>query len=90
MRTKFLKFGLPLAVFALAIIGAFASQKVDNKVLAPETGWINYPTPCNVSVSCRTEIGPVCTMFHLGQERQAYGKVNPNDLTCSKVLYKIP
>lgn len=88
MKTKFLKIGMPIAVFALAIAGAFASQKLDNKAATSQLGWIDSPSPCTIQVACSDVVGPVCTMFHQGQNKQAYGKVNPTDLTCSRILYK--
>lgn len=90
MKTKFLKFGLPIAVFALAIFGAFASQKTESKNLALEVGWVDAPSPCQVQVTCSNDLGPVCTMFYQGQNRQVYGKVNLTDPTCSKILYRAP
>jgi hypothetical protein len=83
------KFSIPVAVILLAITGAFASQSSAAKPVALQTGWIDSPSPCQIQVSCRTEVGPVCTMFYQGQNRQAYGKVNPTDATCPKTLYKV-
>lgn len=88
MKTKIFKISMPIAIFALAIAGAFASQKSDSKTVAPQTGWIDAPSPCKIQVSCSDVLGPVCTMFHQGQNKQAYGKVNPSDATCAKVLYR--
>lgn len=79
---------MPIAVFAFAIAGAFASQTVESESMAPKTGWIDTPSPCKIKVNCSDQLGPVCTMFYQGEERQAYGKVNPLDLTCSKILYR--
>ncbi|MFD2907930.1 hypothetical protein ACFSX9_04205 [Flavobacterium ardleyense] len=89
MKTKFLKIGMSLAVFALAIMGAYASQNTDNLVLAPQTGWIDTPSPCEIPVSCSTEFGPLCTMVYQGEVKQAFGKDNLNDATCAKELYRI-
>jgi hypothetical protein len=83
------KISIPIAVVLLAITGAFASQSSATKPVALQTGWIDSPSPCQIEVSCRTEVGPVCTMFYKGQTKQAYGKVNPNDASCAKVLYKV-
>ncbi|MET0944881.1 MAG: DUF6520 family protein [Flavobacterium sp.] len=89
MRTNNFKLSLPIGVFFLAIAGAFASHSSETSPKALQTGWVDTPSPCQIEVSCRTEVGPVCTMFHQGQNKQAFGKVNPNDATCSKILYKI-
>jgi len=90
MKTNFFKTSLSIAVFALAILGAFASQKSSSKVLAPETGWIDTPAPCQIDAECSTiDNGNVCTLLHNGQVQQAYGKDNPNDATCSKILFRV-
>jgi len=90
MKTNFFKTSLSIAVFTLAILGAFASQKSTSKVLAPESGWIDTPAPCQVETECSTiDNGTVCTLLHNGQVQQAYGKDNPNDATCSKVLFRV-
>lgn len=83
------KLSMPIAVFLLAIGGAFASQTTEENAMPLQIGWIDTPSPCTIPASCRTETGPVCTLLHQGQTRQAFGKVNPNDATCAKVLYKI-
>jgi hypothetical protein len=83
------KFSMPIAVFLLAIGGAFASQSSEKSILPPQTGWIDTPSPCQIPASCRTEVGTVCTLFHQGMNKQAYGKVNPGDATCAKILYKV-
>jgi hypothetical protein len=77
------------AFFSLAITGAIASQQFADKKIAPQTGWIDAPSPCTISVVCSTNLGTVCTAIYQGQIRQAYGKVNPNDATCTKVLYRL-
>lgn len=90
MKTKFLKIGMPIAIFALAIMGAYASQKSESESFAPQVGWIDSPSPCSIEVECSTDFGPVCTMLHDGQIKQAFGKDNPKDATCSKELYRLP
>lgn len=79
---------MPIAVVLLAITGAFASQSSQSGPKALQTGWIDTPSPCQIAVSCNNSLGPVCTMLHQGQIKQAYGKVNPNDATCAKVLFR--
>jgi hypothetical protein len=90
MKTKFLKIGMPIAIFALAIMGAYASQKTESESFVPQVGWIDSPSPCSIAVECSTDFGPVCTMLHDGQIKQAFGKENLNDATCSKELYRRP
>lgn len=90
MKTNFLKTSLSIAVFAIAILGAFASQKSTSKVLAPETGWIDTPAPCQVATECSTiDNGTVCTLLYNGQVQQAYWKDQPTDATCSKILFRV-
>lgn len=88
MKTKIFKTSMPIAMFLLAIVGAFASQSSDNSVKALQTGWIDTPSPCSIPVQCNTVVTQFCTLMYQGTTRQAYGKVNPGDATCAKVLYK--
>lgn len=76
-----------MAAMALAIAGAFAAQSA-KKVVSPKTGWINTPTACFQSRSCDTTPGTVCTITVNGISYQAYGKADPDVLTCAQVLYK--
>jgi hypothetical protein len=90
MKTNFLKTSLSIAIFAFAILGALASQKVSSTALLPETGWVDTPAPCQVGVQCSDVTQPfVCTMIHEGQLKQAYGKDQPSDLTCAKILFRV-
>jgi hypothetical protein len=90
MKTNFFKTSLSIAVFAIAILGAFASQKSSSKVLAPETGWIDTPAPCQEKADCSNVSSPfVCTVLHEGELKQAYGKDAPEDATCAKILYRL-
>lgn len=50
MRKKWL---LPIAVFAIAIAGAFASNMETTKD-APVLGYLDHPQPCQISVQCST------------------------------------
>lgn len=88
MKTSILKKILPIAVIMLAIAGAFASQPSNNRVLAPKLGYIDSATPCSVEVSCNTTVGEICTQEVNSEEKQAFGKVNPNDASCAQVLYR--
>ena len=83
------KFSIPVATVLLAITGAFASQSSVTQPTSLQKGWIDAETPCSIEVACRTEVGPVCTMLHNGQIKQAFGKNNPKDATCPKTLYKV-
>jgi hypothetical protein len=90
MKANFFKTSLSIAVFAFAILGAFASQKTSTKVLAPEKGWIDTPAPCQEKTNCSNVSSPfVCTLLHEGELKQAYGKDTPEDVTCTKILYRV-
>ena len=88
MKTRILKTVLPVAAIMFAIAGAFASQTSGKEVLAVQTGYIDAPTPCSEAVTCNTNVGPLCTLLVNGIQRQAYGKINPQDSNCTKVLYR--
>lgn len=90
MKTIFFKTSLSIAIFVFAIFGALASQKVTKTALAPESGWVDAPAPCQVEAQCSNIVQPfVCTMSHEGQIKQAFGKDQPTDLTCAKLLYRV-
>lgn len=79
---------LPTAAFALAIVGAFASNpsgKTTN-VSAPIQGYINNPDPCTESVECDDQGDDICTVQTTNQ--QVFGK-NASGTTCNRVLYKL-
>ncbi len=80
MRKKWL---LPIAVFAIAIASAFASNSGKNEVLATP-GYIDAPTPCTIAVNCSTVGGPVCRNASL---QQAFGW-NSMHTACNVELYK--
>jgi len=81
-----------MAAIALAVTGAFASQKpASSAAFADETGWINLSAtqPCHQSVTCSNVSNPqACTMLYQGVTRTAFGKVNPNINECAKTLYR--
>ena len=63
MKTKVLKFGLPLAVFMLAIVFAFATNsttKAEDASLASVPGYIFQNGKCERVTTCSTEEGPLC------------------------------
>jgi hypothetical protein len=87
MKTRIFKTSMPIVMFLLAIVGAFASQSTSS-AKALQTGWIDTPAPCTIPVQCNTVVTTVCTLMFQGTSHQAYGKVNPGDATCTKVLYR--
>lgn len=62
MRTKILKFGMPLMAFLLAVVFAFATnEEADKDVLV--TGYIFSNNNCNVvSHDCNPFEGDLCTI----------------------------
>ncbi|MBF4519545.1 hypothetical protein IRZ71_24675 [Flavobacterium sp. ANB] len=89
MKRSYVKMLLPTAAFALAIVGAFASNpngKTTN-VSAPVQGYINNPDPCTESVECdNVPSGDICTIQSTNQ--QVFG-LNASGTTCNRVLYKL-
>ncbi len=81
MRTKILKFGMPLMAFLLAIVFAFATEKsLPEEENALITGYIGTPATCHDQVvNCTTVNGPVCK--YLGQT--VY-----RDSSCSSLLFQ--
>ncbi len=93
MKAKILKTVLPAFVLMLAVFSAFAFKRAENKaLLALENGWINLSgQPCHVQVQCDNTTSPfVCKAVYNGVEHQAYGKVNPKVMSCTKILYRLP
>ncbi|AFL82521.1 hypothetical protein Aeqsu_3084 [Aequorivita sublithincola DSM 14238] len=79
MRKKWL---LPIAVFAIAIASAFASNVKTTESLAP-MGYIDSPTACQIAVPCSRTFGEVCKKF----SQQAFG-LDHNGTSCTVELYK--
>ena len=88
MKKRILNLILPMAAIMFAVAGAFASHTSSKGILAPQTGYIDSLSPCSVAVSSNNSFGPICTALVNGVQRQAYGKINPQDATCAKVLYR--
>ncbi len=62
MKTKFLKIGMPLLVFMLAIVFAFATSTKEEKNSAQIAGYIQQSNDCvQVLHNCTTVSGRVCT-----------------------------
>ncbi|MBK5214971.1 MAG: hypothetical protein JJE55_15090 [Flavobacteriaceae bacterium] len=70
LRKKWL---LPIAVFAIAIAGAFASNVEKPKDAVWVAGFIDHPTPCKVQVDCSLTNGPACTSGGLTAKRMNAG-----------------
>lgn len=84
MKTKILKFGMPLMAFLLAIVFAFAAESkslIEDDVLI--TGYIQNTSTCDpVTVDCTTVIGPLCSFGN----KQVFRIKNGTE--CHTSLYK--
>lgn len=87
MKTKVLKFGLPLAVFMLAIVFAFATQNSTSLEEDALIAGFRFDTALNQCVSvekdCTEDLGIPCTTI-LGE--QIYKE--DHDTFCDVQLYE--
>lgn len=83
---------IPVAVVAVGVLGAFATQMSGNNndaMLVLEPAWIDNDVPCQTDpYMCSTIDGEICTVLVGGTEHELRGKENPNDATCPKPLFK--
>lgn len=91
--TKLKEILIPIAVVAVGVLGAFATQmpgSSSNAMQVLEPGWIDYPNPCNRGpyLMCSTTEGEVCTVMIDGVGHRLKGKYNPSDADCPKPLFK--
>jgi hypothetical protein len=86
MKTRIVKMVLPMAVFALAITGAFAShaENVAKKKPAPIQGWLQVAGACNQSIQCNTTGSMLCKT---SSNQQVFGKDEAGD--CAVELYRL-
>jgi len=94
METNFFKIVLPVIAIIISIgssITIQANTKKDPKTVIP--GYYNtnpsIPNPCNLSIQCSNNVGPLCTTISDGQIYQAFGKEFSTDTTCSIILYRL-
>lgn len=63
MKTKFLKFGMPVMAFLLAIVFAFATNEPPQTENSLVTGYIFQKGNCNITPhECGNIDGPICTI----------------------------
>lgn len=83
---------VPVAVVAVGVLGAFATQMSVSNDVALQTlkpGWTDSPEPCTENQKMCSISGPnVCTVMLAGIPHQVRGKINPNDKTCPQGLYQ--
>lgn len=87
MKTSIVKMILPMAVFALAISGAFAShtEKVAKKrAPAAIQGWLQVAGACNQSIQCSDTGNMLCKT---SSNQQVFGKDEAGD--CAVELYRV-
>jgi hypothetical protein len=86
MKTRIVKMVLPMAVFALAITGAFAShaENVAKKKPAPIQGWLQVAGACNQSIQCSNTGNMLCKTT---SNQQVFGKDEAGD--CAVELYRL-
>lgn len=85
MKKRIVKMVLPMAVFALAITGAFAShaENVAKKKPAPIQGWLQVAGACNQSIQCSDTGLMLCKT---SSNQQVFGKDEAGD--CAVELYR--
>jgi len=85
MKKSIVKMMLPMAVFALAITGAFAShaENVAKKKPAPIQGWLQVAGACNQSIQCSDTGNMLCKT---SSNQQVFGKNEAGD--CEVELYR--
>ncbi|WP_203296552.1 DUF6520 family protein [Luteirhabdus pelagi] len=85
MKTRKLKFMIPLLAIVFAVTSAFTTADTSKVESASILGYLDAPSPCMQSVSCLPSGTVVCTN---ARGAQAYGKFHPNDTTCPREVYK--
>ena len=90
--TKLKEILIPIAVVAVGVLGAFATQmpgSSSNAMQALKPGWIDNPIPCKtVPQMCSTQGGVICTVEIDNVTHQLRGKEFPESATCPVILYK--
>lgn len=82
---------IPVAVVAVGVLGAFATQMSDNSnntFLATEVGWIDNPEPCQQEHMCDVEGTYVCTAIIGTTQKVVRGKFSSSDTSCLKPLFQ--
>lgn len=93
MKTLFFKIAISVATVLLAIGGSFAihaSEKKAQRVLVGYATSLNG-TPCVVTTLCGEIPNTVCiAILSGGIGSQAWGKFNPNDISCPIIFRQRP
>jgi len=90
MKTNYFKILMPFIAIMIAIAGSFATQAAEKKISGPETGYYgtNWWSPCARTAQCVSPGAIMCTAIYGGQTYNCYGKLDPNDTSCTLVLYR--
>lgn len=90
--TKMKEILIPIAVVAVGVLGAFASQmpgSSSDAMLVLEPAWIDNEIPCKTNpYMCAPEGSEICTVTIAGVDHVLRGKKIDEFATCSKVLFK--
>lgn len=92
MKTSFLKLFIPVLLFSVAIVGAFATNSTHTATTSTShvQGFVKLNplgTVCDTPEMCTTEFGVICTVGDIPNATQLWGK-NSND-RCVVELYRI-
>lgn len=93
MKSIFLKRFIPVLLFGLAIVGAFATNitSKSSTSVSHVQGFVKLNplgTVCDTPEMCTSDFGVICTVGDIPNGTQLWGK-NSND-RCVVELYRIP
>lgn len=90
MKLINLKKMMPLAVFVLGILGAFATTSMQSSTIAddaPILGYVESPEdPCGTPVACNTSGNQACHVANDEDLPQAFAKDSPT--SCAIEVYR--
>lgn len=91
--TKLKEILIPIAVVAVGVFGAFATQMPGSSsgaMLVLEPAWIDNDVPCEKPpYVCATTGSELCTVVIDGVKHELKGKNNPLDNFCPRTMYKV-
>jgi hypothetical protein len=92
MKAIFLKRFIPVLLFGMAIVGAFATNinQESSSSVSHVQGFVklnSLGTTCDTPEMCSTDFGVICTVGDIPEGTQLWGK-NSND-RCVVELYRI-
>ena len=81
---------LPIAIFVLGILGAFATTSMQSvkAEMAPVPGYVATPDdPCGIQVECSDQVGQLCRLFY-PDGPQAKALDDDSETSCSQEIYR--